>query len=31
MEVVTLGGQFRQIASASHATDLCIAWIEIVD
>ncbi len=31
MEVVTLGGQFRQIASASHATELRIAWIEIVD
>jgi uncharacterized protein (TIGR04141 family) len=31
MEVVTLGGQFRQIASASHATELRIAWIEIAD
>jgi hypothetical protein len=31
MEVVTLGGQFRQIASTSNATELRIAWIEIVD
>jgi len=30
MEIVALSGQFRQIASTSHATQLRIAWIEIV-
>jgi uncharacterized protein (TIGR04141 family) len=31
MEIVTLGGQFRQIAGTSHATELRIAWIQLVD
>jgi hypothetical protein len=31
MEIVTLVGQFRQIASTSHTTELRIAWIEIVE
>lgn len=30
MEIVTLGGQFRQIAGASRNTQLGITWIEIV-
>ncbi len=31
MEVVTLGGQFRQIASTGNDAQLRIAWIQIVD
>ncbi len=30
MEVVTLNGQFRQLTSASHTTELRIAWVGIV-
>jgi hypothetical protein len=31
MEVVTLGGQFRQIVSASNDVELKVAWIGLVD
>lgn len=29
MEVVTLSGQFRQVAGTNHTTQLAIAWIEL--
>lgn len=31
METVTLGGQFRQIASADQLTRLAMTWVELVD
>jgi hypothetical protein len=30
MEMVTLGGQFRQVSSAS-TTELRVAWLEVVE